>query len=324
MNGRHWTHEEVTVFFKEHGCTLLSPTYGGCNETLHFRCSCGKEATTIFRRFKFNKGGRCKKCSIQKMLDTDKLANGGKLRFQTEAFKKHRKQGNLKKYGVAIPLQHPDVKKIRELSNLKKYGVRHVSQVPEIKAHQREGFRQKYGVTHFMKNPESMAKYRQTLMDRYGVPSMAFLSRRSSKAAQEFFLLVFSKLPKPLQEKCYFSPNSREFNVWRNGEYFKYDFVQSALKKAIEYNGSPFHPQPEQLDTEVGWCLFRPNRTVKEARDYEFRKTEALRERGFDTMTVWDYEFKHSPDLTVQRCLNFIMQGNRQTLKPEPPKTSSP
>ena len=190
---------------------------------------------------------------------------------------------------------------------MRRYGVRSVSQVPEIQVRQREGFRKKYGVDHFMQNPESAQRFRATLMRNWGVPSLAFVSRRSSREAQEFFQKVYALVPPEHRAKCYFSPVTHEFNVWHEHRYFKYDFVQSALKRCIEYNGSRFHPKPGQQDDEVGWCLFRPHLTVGEARTYEQHKHDALRVRGYEILVVWDYDVKHDSDLAVTRCIEFLL-----------------
>jgi hypothetical protein len=228
-----------------------------------------------------------------------------------------RRQTFQKKYGVDNPLQNADVLKKRQQTCLERYGVSSISQVPEINKRQREGFRKKYGVDHFMKNPNSMIKFRNTMIEKYGVPSLAFVSRRSSSEAQIFFQKIWDMLPISFQEKCYFSPHSHEFNVFKNAEYFKYDFVKSDIKKCIEYNGHRFHPQPGQLDDEIGWCLFRPKLTVKEARQYETRKLGALLDRGFQILVIWDYEVKHDYDSIIQLCLEFL-QGIRPGNWPNP------
>jgi len=241
------------------------------------------------------------------MLETTRERNGGQHHFQTDDFLRRRGESNLARFGVANVLQSAAIKQKRVETVRARYGVDSVSQVPEIQQRQREGFRAKYGVEHFLQHPESAAKFRRTLVERYGAPSLAFVSRRSSHEAQNFFGLLFDRLPKEHHEKCYFSPHTREFNVWKDGAYYKYDFVHSRLKKAIEYNGSRFHPRPEQDADEVGWCLFRPNRTVREAREYEEHKLGALRARGFDVMVVWDHEVKHDRDSVIAQCLAFLL-----------------
>ena len=298
MGGRTWTHKEVAQFFADHDCALLTTTYTGCNQILTYRCACGREtAETTFNRFKYRDGGQCHLCHKE---DKSKKS---KSTMNDPAVLAKRKETFRRNYGTDSPLQNPEVKRHREATCLERYGVRSVCQVPAIRDRQAESHT---GDKHFMRNPVSLAKYRQTMIDRYGVPSLALVSGRSSIEGQKFFTDLFNQIPTDIQAKCYFSPHTHEFNVWFKGCYYKYDFVHSGLKKAIEYNGSRFHPQPHQKDDEIGWCLFNPKRTVREARQYEETKLMGLRSRGFDVLIIWDYEVKHNRNLIINQCLQFL------------------
>lgn len=307
MGGRRFTHDEVVEYFKEHECELLTDSYTGSTQRLDYRCSCGNVSVTEFRNFK--SGKRCKRCGTKKMIETHKKHYGGVVYFQTPEFLKKRRKKSLERYGVESPLQNAEVLRKREKTNLSRYGVPHVSQVPEIAARQKKGFVDKYGVSHFMYNPESKAKFKKTLMDRYGVPSLAYLSRCASAESQELFVSVCNLLPCVLSERCYFASRNHEFVVRYNGNFFKYDFVQSRLKICIEYNGRRFHPSPEQDDSETGWCVFHSEKTVREARDYECLKYEALKVKGFEFLTVWDDEYRSNKTKIVKKCVDFLTKG---------------
>ena len=301
MGGRRWDIDGVRAFFAERGCTLLTEDYTGCDQRLIFRCSCGRnEIETCFRQYKYANGTRCSECTNEVRREASKKAMRDPeiLAKRVATFQRN--------YGTDSPLQNVSVKERRAATCLKRYGVSSVSQDPEINQRQREGFKAKYGVNHFMANPESLSKFRQTMLDRYGAPSLAFVSRRSSKESQDFFTSLASQIPDGLGNS-YFSPKTSEFNVWYESRYYKYDFVHTGLKKAIEYNGSRFHPKPGQTDDEVGWCLFRPKRTVREAREYEQHKLDALRNRGFDVLVVWDHEVKHDSNSVIGQCLAFLL-----------------
>jgi len=310
------TIESIRKKFQDRGFVLLSTSYEGYNTPLHYRCVCGTEKISTLRNF-LCRTGLCKQCSQKQASKTEKIKNGGKFRFETEKFKEKRKEKYLENFGVESPLRNKDVLEKRRKTNIQKYGVPEVSLVPNIVKRQREGFRKKYGVDHFMQNPESVKKFRKTLMDKYGVPSMAFLSGRTSKESADFFTFLFNLLPDDVKDKCYFGPHTHEFNVWYQKQYFKYDFVQSSLKKCIEYNGSRFHPHPDQKETETGWCLFHPKKTVQQARQYESKKYQALLDRGFDILVIWDYEVKHDSGLLLNQCVEFL-NGSRPGNWPNP------
>jgi G:T-mismatch repair DNA endonuclease (very short patch repair protein) len=109
--------------------------------------------------------------------------------------------------------------------------------------------------------------------------------------------------------KTYFATLNKEFSTQYKNKCFKYDFVNSILKKVIEYNGSVFHPQPYQKDDEIGWFAMDKNKTVKEARDYEKIKYEALEKRGYKILTVWDTELRKDFTSLSKKCLNFLLQS---------------
>ena len=294
----HHSMEGVTKFFEEHGCKLLTDTYTGCTQILTFLCACGRQtAETSFTAFRTNDGGHCRLCG-QEARSRKCRAN-----MNDPVVLAKRRATWQQIYGTDNPFQNTEVKQRREKTCMERYGVRSVCQDPDIKARQSAAHT---GDNHFMRKPESLARYRQTMIDRYGAPSLAFVSGRSSIEGQTFFKAVFNEMPPELHGKCYFSPKTHEFNVWYNNEYFKYDFVHSGLKKAIEYNGSRFHPRQEQNENEVGWCLYHPTRTVREARAFEERKLNGLRSRGYEVLVIWDHEAHHNFDLAVSKCIDFL------------------
>lgn len=305
MGKQKFTYQEVFDFFKSRNCILLSTEYMGCNFKLEYQCSCGNKTLTTFRIFKNNIKG-CKKCSTKRAMETNKKNHNGILHLQSEVFKEERKKVFLSKFGVDSPLKSKEVMDKRINTNLEKYGVEQVSQNKTINIKQREGFIKKYGVSHFTQVETSNDKFKNTLLSKYNVTSLSQLSNCASKESQQLFTKLYDTLSNDLKDKCYFASLNREFVVNYNKTFFKYDFVHSKLKKCIEYNGSRFHPQPFQEDTEVGWCLFNPTKTVKEARNYETIKIEALKERGFSILVIWDYEWKKEPEQTIKKCIDFL------------------
>jgi hypothetical protein len=305
-----YTFEQVKEFFEAEGCTLLSKEYRNSKQKLEYVCSCGNKATKELRNLLSGRNG-CKKCSTRRALETTRKKYDGKLYFETTEFLERRKKTFLKKYGVDSPLKSKSVRAKREQTNLSRYGVAHVSKVPEIRQRQKDGLFKNWGVEYTMQSPEILRRYKDTLMERYGVPSMAFLSRCSSKESQEFFWKIHSILAPSLKEKSYFAELNQEFVVAYKGEHFKYDFVNSLAKKAIEYNGSKFHPKPTQEDSEVGWCVFHPLLTVRSAREKEQLKFEALQVRGYEILVVWDFECHKDPNAQIRKCVEFLTRGSQ-------------
>lgn len=299
-----FSYEYVYNYFKENNCLLLSENYINSKQKLKYKCSCGNISYIEFRNFK--RGMRCKICSIKRSEETNKENHGGKLYFQTEEFKKDRENIFMKKYGVKNPSQYSVFKEKKQSTYLKKYGYKEVLSSPDIFKKTRETLKAKYGYEYIMQIPIFKEKFKKTLLERYGVPSLAYLSKSSSKESQKLFNNIYKKMDKKYKDKTYFASLNQEFTIKYNNKYFKYDFVNSKLKKAIEYNGNNFHPKDYQKDNEVRWCAFHPDKTVKEAKDYEKIKYEGLEKRGYTILTVWDYEFHQDFNILLNRCLDFL------------------
>lgn len=303
------TFEYISTFCTDSGRPLLSSREEveaqrnlSSDMRIRFLCPCGAEVETRWEAFRAKKGTTsCVPCANRNTQEKTRAKHKGKHHFQTESFREHCIEVSRTRHGTDFFSQSPEMKKRNKETILRKYGVTHILHLPEVNAKQRATLRE------VLSRPAVKAKYRKTIMDRYGVPSLSFLSRRSSRAASEFFTAVFTSLPIEWRGHCYFAPHSREYNAWYEKQYYKYDFVHTALKKAIEFNGTRFHPRPEQKDDETGWCLYHPAKTVAQARAYEAHKLEALKARGFEVLIVWDTEVKHDRSACIDRCLRFLL-----------------
>lgn len=90
--------------------------------------------------------------------------------------------------------------------------------------------------------------------------------------------------------------------------YF-YDFTIPKLNIIIEYNGSLWHPRPEEFDT---WK--HPYKLKEENYDHKsqaekmykknMRKLEKARNGGFSIFEIWDYD-----DDKIKKCINFIKEA---------------
>lgn len=300
-----FNYDYVRDFFLDKKCELLSKEYKGSKQKLKYKCSCGNISEIEFRQFK--QGQRCKKCSSRRACLTNKKNYNGKLYLQTKDFLKRREKTNLKKYKVKNPLQSDIIKKKREKTNLKRYGYKEIFLIPSIQKQIKKTRMEKYGYEFLLQSPKLKEKFKQTLLSRYGVPSLSYLSNCASKESQKLFKEIYNNLNREQRTKTYFASLNKEFTIKYGKNYYKYDFVNSLLKKTIEYNGYNFHPKQDQKENEIGWCAFHPNKTVKEAREYEKIKYEGIKKRGYKILTVWDYELHQDFNILVKKCLKFLM-----------------
>jgi hypothetical protein len=300
LDKHRYTFDEVYESFKKMGCELLSKTYCRSTEKLKYRCSCGNISMTEFRIFL--SGNRCRKCSRDRACQTNRKHHGGKMHFQTKKFKT---------WKVRLLKENPKIEKQRmdsiRATNRKKYGHDYFLASDAGKMAVRAGLKRNYGVEYGFQSKIIYNKFKATLLKKYGVPNLAYLSRCASKQSQGLFCSIQQALPKSVQKKSHFATQGGEFIIRYKDKYYKYDFVNSTLKKAIEFNGKNFHPTEDMPNGLTGWCAFHPEKTAKEARDYERLKYEGLQKRGFGIFTVWDYQYRKNPEAVLKQCLNFLM-----------------
>jgi very-short-patch-repair endonuclease len=298
-------YKDVYDYFIKENCELLEKEYINNNTLMKYKCSCGNISTIRWRLFQ--SGKRCKECKVERMLKTTKKNNNGELHLKTKKFLDQRELDNIKKYGVKHVFQSKEVKSKIAKTNMERYGVEHVSNSPIIRQKQIDGLVQSYGVEYPMHSKEIKEKFHKTIMDRYGAPNLAFFSNSVSKESQKLFWEIYNKLEENVKVKTYFGELNAEFVKRYKDKYYKYDFVNTKFKKSIEYNGKNFHPHPSQNEDDTKWFAFDSSKTVREAREYELIKYEALEKQGFQILTVWDFEYRKDLESLVEKCLLFLL-----------------
>jgi len=262
------TFKYVYNYFEKQGCELLEKEYINSKTKMRYKCSCGNISETIFNSFQ--QGYRCQKCGRNEKFT---------FKYVYDYFEE---------YGCKL-LETTYINNQTKMSYICKCGDENEITFNKFLMGRRCG---KCGVK----------KQTQTMMKKYGVP--CFPSSGYSKESQKLFNAIYKKTN--IKNKIYYATLNKEFGIRYKGKWFSYDYVNSKFKKAIEYNGSIFHPQPHQKDNEIGWFAFDKNKTVKEARDYEKIKYEGLEKRGYQILTIWDYELHKDLDTLVQKCLDFL------------------
>jgi len=296
--------EVVRNMFFERGCTLLDVEYRGYNLPMKYICSCGNERTTTLRNFRAGKG--CVSCGRIKAEITDRIRHGGLRATQTVEFKTKRTRTVQDRYGVSSVSSLQETKNKCEKTCLGRYGSRFYLTSCQGKEKSKISLLERYGVEYPLQIPSAREALKATLLKVYGVPSLAYLSRSASKQSQDLFWRVYRLLPEEHRSHTYFAELNHEFVMTYKGEHYKYDFVVTSLKQALEFNGEKFHPCPEMIDTDIGWCVFHPYLTAGEARYKEMLKREALESRGFVLHTLWSSEFKNKV-WAAEKCLNMLM-----------------
>lgn len=129
-----------------------------------------------------------------------------------------------------------------------------------------------------------------------------------SKISQELFKSLISHI----KYKTYYATSPAgegEYNCWsnKNKRTYFYDFVVPDLKLCIEFNGDIYHANPKfYMPSEVP--KFRGNiKTSLELWENDEKKIiSLLEERGYNTIVVWESDYKNSPENTIARILRYI------------------
>ncbi len=332
-----YTFDYVYNYFKEHNCELFETKYVNEKNKMRYRCNCGNTKCKIsFGNFK--KGQRCRKCSgcekltfkfvkqyfkdnDCKLLETEYINNSTLMEYECSCgndeckicFASFKNGSRCIECSGSKKLTFEFVYNYFKEHDCKLLETEYVNSSTKMKYECKCGNdKSSISFSYFRRGRRCMecAKERrkQTMLKKYGV---SFFSSTNgggySKESQKLFDIIYKKIDKKYKEKTYFATLNKEFGIKYNDKGFKYDFVNSRLKKAIEYNGSVFHPQSHQKDDEIGWFAFDKNKTVKEARLSEKIKYEGLEKQGYKILTVWDYELHKDFDTLVQKCLDFLL-----------------
>ena len=156
-------------------------------------------------------------------------------------------------------------------------------------------FQKKYG------NEEGLRRYLEKgeqLSKSYNHSIVRF-TKNYSKISQKLFWNIYN-LIKNKYKKIYFGELNHEYSCNTPGRLF--DFVIVDNKKAIEYNGEPFHARY----IDKNWRQAFTKATAEESQKYDKDKIEAANKKGYSVLTVWDSDYKRDNNLILNQCLEFL------------------
>lgn len=324
------TYEYVYNFFKEQGCELIEKEYVNALNKMKYRCECGNISNIRYNDFKHGK--RCMKCSGNEKLTFE---------YVQQYFKSHKCELMEENYKNGSTLMRYKCN-CGNISKIRYNNFRQGQRCTKCSGHEKLTF--EYVRDYFKeqgcellekeyKNNQTKMRYKcecgnigeicfdnfqnggrcricwrertkQTMLKKYGTPY--FSDSGYSKESQKLFNAIYERIDTKYKNKTYYATLNREFAIDYKNKSFKYDYINSEFKKAIEYNGSVWHPLPNLKDTDKGWHIIDKNKTVKEARDYEKLKYEGLEKRGYKILTVWDTEFYRDIESLINKCLKFL------------------
>lgn len=85
---------------------------------------------------------------------------------------------------------------------------------------------------------------------------------------------------------------------------FIYDFILKANKKVIEFNGDYWHCNPIKYKTN--FFNKRKQKFAYEIWDYDNKKINKIKEKGYEVLIIWEYDYNNQRKQTIQRCIDFL------------------
>jgi len=121
-----------------------------------------------------------------------------------------------------------------------------------------------------------------------------------SKISQELFWKIKT-------DDCYFAEYNKEFGLNSENGYYFYDYVDSKLKKCIEFNGDYWHCNPK-IYTEDYKTHY--NYTARDIWKKDEEKINFIKSKKYDVMIVWESEYLQNPDKILKEVGDFLYDKN--------------
>lgn len=246
---------------------------------------------------------------------TDDILNSSEVKEKVKKYREEHlseiiyntKQTCLDRYGVDSVAKLPEVQEKKNNTCLERYGEKTALLLEEHKGKGAEAFFEKYGVNNPWEVQEFKDKRDQTMIDKYGTTVYPYKSY--SMISQKLFWNIYNKLPKELQESCYFAERKREtWLTYRNRDnklcYYFYDFSIMSLQLLVEFQGTFWH------DHTLG------NEWSDKVLDKDLHKKQIAEENNFTLLYVYEKEYRENPEEVETNLLYQILELNKEKEKP--------
>lgn len=272
------------------------------NHSIERKIEKGLTEVEARERVKITKAKMSKNCSLASFIE-----RFGEEEGRERYYKKH---NNLKYYASTEGFKE-------------KYGSNYKERIVLCKdTHSKAFFIKKYGE----KEGEAMyleqsqyLKYRaspQYYIDKYGEiegvnifesRSKKFFTNGYSKISQQ----LFDKIKKYASTNIYYATHNKEFLIIESSKCYYFDFVDNTTKRVIEFNGDIYHANPSIYTAEDRPNPFRQDLTSADIWMLDTIKHNAIINRGYEILTIWEKDFITDNNDVIKRCKLFLKYGKR-------------
>lgn len=155
----------------------------------------------------------------------------------------------------------------------------------------------KLGVTKFK---ERNTKWSEQIENKFKNGEFSKTSTNNySKPELELFEVIIEKLD---IIHCYSGVDNNQYFLRDNNKTYSYDFVFN--NKVIEFNGDYWHCNPETYEST--YYHNHKKMTANEIWIADNIKIEAIKNRGYDVLIIWENNYKQNKEKVIQECIEFL------------------
>lgn len=175
-----------------------------------------------------------------------------------------------------------------------------------------EYFIQKYGDISGTKKYYEICKSKALTLDNFIKKYGEDLGRKKYRDYCEIRPTFHSKISQELfwkikTDNCYFAEYNKEFGFNSPTGYYFYDYVDTKLKKCIEFNGDYWHCNPKIYSEDHKTHY---NYTADDIWKKDEEKINFIKSKEYDVMIVWESEYLQNPDKILKEVRNFLYDKN--------------
>jgi hypothetical protein len=145
-------------------------------------------------------------------------------------------------------------------------------------------------------------------MENYGITASEFQAKTCKSYFSRISYELFSELTKDKSpdEMKHIHFGNTEYGIYdkENKRYFKYDYVDTAKRIIIEFNGERFHPRAK---FDEGFKNpYEPLLTSEEMWNRDQQKKACAVKNGFTVYYIWENEYLENRQKIIDEYLKLI------------------
>lgn len=114
---------------------------------------------------------------------------------------------------------------------------------------------------------------------------------------------LFDKVQDQIQDTLLYGKN--EMSIRTSDTAYKLDCCHAERKKIVEFNGDFWHANPKKYK-KTDKVL---NTTAEALWKKDALKKKRLEEAGYEVLIIWESEYMKTPELVVERCVDFFLNN---------------